>query len=63
MPTNSSRPKPQGLRFADSKKMSFGPDDLTGKVMKADKYYFANGVVSDVWRGEMSKGGTKQIVQ
>jgi len=36
--------------------------DLTGKVRKTEKYYFANGGLADIWKGELSTRGLKQIV-
>ena len=40
----------------------FRPQDLTGKVRKIDKYYFANGGLADIWRAELSRGSSRRIV-
>lgn len=41
----------------------FGPQNLTGRVRKLDKYYIANGSTSDIWRGELlSNEGPAQMV-
>jgi hypothetical protein len=37
--------------------------DLTGTVRKTDKYYFANGGLADVWKGEWSHGTSRQLVK
>ncbi|KIM82575.1 hypothetical protein PILCRDRAFT_7939 [Piloderma croceum F 1598] len=36
--------------------------DLTGMVRKIEKYYFANGGLADIWKGELSTRGSTQIV-
>lgn len=36
--------------------------DLTGKVRKTEKYYFANGGLADIWKGELSIKGSRQTV-
>ena len=41
---------------------SFHLQDLTGKVRKTETYYFANGGLSDVWKGEWSRENEKEIV-
>lgn len=41
---------------------SFRLQDLTGKVRKTEKYYFANGGLADIWKGEWSRRGLKQTV-
>ncbi len=47
---------------AYSAKMSPFLQDLTGKVRKTEEYYFANGGLADIWKGEWSRRGSKQIV-
>jgi hypothetical protein len=37
--------------------------DLTGKVRKTQTYYFANGVLADIWKGEWSRGSMRQTVR
>lgn len=41
---------------------SFNLQDLTGKVRKTEKYYFANGGLADIWKGEWSGKKTPRIV-
>ena len=38
--------------------------DLTGQVRKTETYYFANGSLADIWKGEWSRRiSTKQMVR